>query len=300
MNGLVKVPMQFSILLIGALVFAFYQFHPEPVFFNRAQVEKLRNTPYGDSLLQIEKKHASIVAQKQQYAQELFIAGEPNNSSELEEKIRTANKQGDSLRAATKSLIKKADANADDDDTNYIFLRFVVDYLPKGLVGLLIAVIFLAAWGSIAAALNSLASVSVVDFHKKFINKNLEPEQDYRISKWYSLGWGLFCVVTAQFVTGMGSLIEAVNVLGSWFYGVILGIFLVAFYLKRVRGSAVFWAGILSEIIVLTMYWQTKIAWLWRTGIGAAAVILFSLLFNETIFRKAAAKVESNPVNSSL
>jgi Na+/proline symporter len=159
-------------------------------------------------------------------------------------------------------------------------LKFVVDYLPIGLVGLLIAVIFLAAWGSIAAALNSLASASVVDFHKKFINKNLSEAEDYKISRLYTLFWGLFCVVVAQFVVGMGSLIEAVNILGSWFYGVILGIFLVAFYLKKIRGNAVFWGAIVSEILVIICYWQLNIGWLWLNAIGALLVVLISGLFN--------------------
>ncbi len=293
MNGLVKVPMQFCILLIGALVFAFYQFNQAPVFFNQSQVEKIRTTTYSDSLKQIENEFAIVSALKQQYTRDLFSNGVMNNSRELDQKIRMVNQQSDSLRAAARSLIKKSDATADNTDTNYIFLRFVVDYLPKGLVGLLIAVIFLAGWGSIAAALNALASSSVVDFHKKFLNKNLTPEQDYRISRWYSLGWGIFCIVTAQFATGMGSLIEAVNVLGSWFYGVILGIFLVAFYLKSIRGNAVFWAGILAEIVVLMMYRQTNIGWLWLTGIGALGVILFSLLFQATIFRNRLPTVKS-------
>jgi solute:Na+ symporter, SSS family len=293
MNGLVKVPMQFGILLIGALVFAFYQFKQAPIFFNQSQVEKIRTSAYSDSLKQIENEFAIVSALKQQYTRDLFSNGVMNNSRELDQKIRMVNQQSDSLRAATRSLIKKADATADNSDTNYIFLRFVVDYLPKGLVGLLVSVIFLASWGSIAAALNSLASASVVDFHKKFFNKNLTPEQDYRISRWYSLGWGLFCIVTAQFATGMGSLIEAVNVLGSWFYGVILGIFLVAFYLKSIKGSAVFWAGILAEIVVLTIYRQTDIGWLWLTAIGALGVILFALLLQATIFRNGLAPGKS-------
>lgn len=157
----------------------------------------------------------------------------------------------------------------------------MVDHLPRGLIGLLIAVIFLAAWGSIAAALNSLASASVVDFHKKFVQKDLTEEEDYRLSKWYSLFWGLFCVATAMFVTGMGSLIEAVNVLGSWFYGVILGIFLVAFYVKQVKGKAVFWGAMISQLLVLLIYWQSDIAWLWLNVIGAGLVISISFVLNK-------------------
>jgi Na+/proline symporter len=153
------------------------------------------------------------------------------------------------------------------------------------MVGLLIAVIFLAAWGSIAAALNSLASASVVDFHKKFINKDLSPEQDYKISRWYTLFWGLFTVATAQFVTGMGSLIEAVNVLGSWFYGIILGIFLIAFYLPRIKGTAVFWAALVGQAAVLLVYSFTDIAWLWLNVVGVVVVVGVAWLFE--VARKA-------------
>jgi Na+/proline symporter len=146
------------------------------------------------------------------------------------------------------------------------------------MVGLLIAVIFLAAWGSIAAALNSLASASVVDFHKKFINRDLSPEQDYKISRWYTLFWGLFTVATAQFVTGMGSLIEAVNVLGSWFYGTILGIFLIAFYLPSIKGTATFWAALFGQVVVLVVFATTDIAWLWLNVIGVVVVVSAGML----------------------
>jgi Na+/proline symporter len=153
------------------------------------------------------------------------------------------------------------------------------------MVGLLIAVIFLAAWGSIAAALNSLASASVVDFHKKFINKDLSPEQDYKISRWYTLFWGLFTVATAQFVTGMGSLIEAVNVLGSWFYGIILGIFLIAFYLPRIKGTAVFWAALMGQVVVLCVYALTDIAWLWLNVVGVGMVMVAAITLQKFSWR---------------
>jgi Na+/proline symporter len=157
-------------------------------------------------------------------------------------------------------------------------------------VGLLIAVIFLAAWGSIAAALNALASSTMIDFHKKFSPLFLNAEQEYRISKLYTLGWGIFCIVVAQFATGMGSLIEAVNVLGSWFYGVMLGVFLVAFYMKRVGGNAVFWAAIAGEVIVIAMYQFTDIGWLWLNAIGAIAVVLLAAALQASVRWKVKGK----------
>ena len=161
----------------------------------------------------------------------------------------------------------------------------MIDYLPKGVVGLLIAVIFLAAWGSIAAALNSLASTSVVDIHKKYIEKDCTDRRDYRLSRMYTLGWGLFCVATAMFATRMGSLIEAVNILGSLFYGVILGIFLVAFFMKKIGGNAVFWSAVVSELIVIALFIMNdqkiiNLGFLWLCVIGAVAVMFFAYLYH--------------------
>jgi hypothetical protein len=288
MNGLVKVPMQFLILLVGALVLAFYQFNPSPLFFNRVPVEKMRASAYADSLQKLEASHADLLARKAAVvAQVPGALSTPASSDEdsLYAGLRVLHGEEQSMRKHMSQLILKSGARSEDSDTNYIFLRFVVDHLPTGLVGLLIAVIFLAAWGSIAAALNSLASSTMIDFHKRFSPLYLNADQEYQISKWYTFGWGVFCIAVAQFATGMGSLIEAVNVLGSWFYGVMLGVFLVAFYLKRVGGNAVFWAAILGEVIVIGMYAFTKIGWLWLNAIGAIVVVVFALFLQQTLFR---------------
>jgi SSS family transporter len=281
MNGIVKVPMQFLILLIGVLVFSFYQFHPTPLLFNTVPVKHAQETVFKDSITALQTQHTALTARKNAAAQALIkaIKSDDNSIKEVTQ-LQQINSEQELLRKEVKRVIIKSGVADDTNDTNYIFLRFVVDYLPIGLVGLLIAVIFLAAWGSIAAALNSLASASVVDFHKKYINTQLSEAEDYKISKLYTLFWGLFCVVVAQFVIGMGSLIEAVNILGSWFYGVILGIFLVAFYLKSIKGNAVFWGAIVSEILVIITYWQSNIGWLWLNCIGALLVVLISGLFN--------------------
>jgi len=281
MNGIVKVPMQFLILLIGILLFTFYQFNQSPLLFNKVPVERAKQTAYRDSLLMVEEQHRLLAAEKNyvvtQLAEEVRLG---NETEQATARLAEVNARQETLRKEARRMITASGGGTDTDDTNYIFLRFVVDNLPQGLIGLLIAVIFLAAWGSIAAALNSLASASVVDFHKKFINKNLTEEQDYKVSRWYSLFWGMFCVATAQFVTGMGSLIEAVNVLGSWFYGVILGIFLVAFYLKHVRANAVFWGALMAQVLVILTYAMTDLAWLWLNILGAGLVISFSLVLN--------------------
>jgi SSS family solute:Na+ symporter len=266
-NGLVKVPMQFFILLVGILVFSFYQFHKAPIYFDEARVIVAKKTVYKDSLILLENQYSDAIKE--------------SNSVGMTE-----------LRANYKAIIKKAIPGDDANDTNFIFLRFVIDNLPKGLVGLLIAVIFLAAWGSIAAALNSLASCTVVDFHKKFINKNCTEAQDYSISKWYTFGWGVFSVVVAMFAYNLGnSLIEAVNILGSLFYGVILGIFLVAFWIKYVRGNAVFIAAALSELLIILIYNLNIVSFLWLNLIGVILVILLSVIIQFVL--PSAKKIES-------
>ncbi len=252
-NGLVKVPMQFFILLIGIMVFSFYQYHKAPVYFDDAKVVLAKKTIYKDSLSSLEQQYSKALSANDQV-------------------------QTSQLRGKYKDVLKKAIPGDDANDTNFIFLRFVIDNLPKGLVGLLIAVIFLAAWGSIAAALNSLASCTVVDFHKKFINKDCTEAKDYSISRWYTFGWGVFSIVIAMFAHNIGnSLIEAVNILGSLFYGVILGVFLVAFWIKQVRANAVFIAAVVSELLVILVYVLDIVSFLWLNVIGALLVIFIGV-----------------------
>jgi SSS family transporter len=284
MNGLVKVPMQFLILLLGVLLFSFYQFKEQPIFFNSAQEQKLLMSEKKDSALLLQEKHQTINTQKQ-----TVFKNYKSNETAAEQTLQVLNKSSDSLKKVYKGLFKTGNIKGDDNDTNYIFLRFVVDYLPKGLVGLLIAIIFLAAWGSIAAALNSLASCTMIDFHKRFSKTTTEKntvEQDikeYRWSKIYTLLWGIFCIVVAQLVVGMGSLIEAVNVLGSLFYGVILGIFLVGFYMKKIKSNAVFIAAIIGEVITIVLFILDKngtigLGFLWLNVVGALLVVCLSYI----------------------
>ena len=250
-NGLVKVPMQFLILLIGVLVFSFYHYNKAPIFFNDTQIASAKTTIKKDSLIELENKYAFVAA-----------------DNDIEKSA---------IKKQYKEVLKRALPNEDVNDTNYIFLRFVIDYLPKGLIGLLIAVIFLAAWGSIAAALNALASCTVVDIHKKFIDKNLTPKMDYRISKLYTLAWGIFSIIVAESASNLGnSLIETVNILGSLFYGVILGIFLVAFWIKQIKGHAVFYSAIISELLIILIYKADVISFLWLNVIGALLVIIIA------------------------
>src|SRR5688572_4473920 len=287
MNGIVKVPMQFAILLIGALVFTFYQFNNAPLFFNQSQLNKLKNTSYKDSVLVAQNAYDGLSEQKKTTV--ALFAG-ANSGAEKDKRsveLSSLQNQSDSIRKKVRGWMVAAKVQGDTSDTNYIFLRFVVDNLPVGMVGLLIAIIFLASWGSIAAAINSLASSTIVDFHKKFSKKDITSEDEYKISKRYTLLWGIFCIIVAMYSYNIGnSLIETVNELGSLFYGPILGVFLVAFFLKRITsGSAVFYATVLTQVIIFAIYIPAKLklielGFLWLNPIGAFSVILFSILLS--------------------
>lgn len=289
MNGMIKVPMQFLILLIGILVFSFYLFHRAPVFFNARQVDRLEHSVYRDSFHRAEQQYNHIAAEKEAAATAFSLARQGHDETSLSvegNRLNALQQQSDSIRFRVRSWVTAA--GGDGNDTNYIFLNFVTTYLPPGLVGLLIAIIFLASWGSIAAALNSLASASVVDFHRRF-SREMDPRREYHLSQYYTLGWGIFCIIVAMFTYNIGnSLIEAVNILGSLFYGVILGVFLVGFFVRRItNGNVVFLAAILSELLVIGVFVLTripgahlKLGFLWLNPIGALGVIFFSLLLN--------------------
>lgn len=303
MNGLIKIPMQFSILLIGVLVFAFYQFNNAPLSFNDSLVNEVQQTSYKDSLTTLQAGFDSVNALKSK-----ALLAYTNGTQTNTDGIRQLNKASEGYREAFKKMSGKA-TGKDTNDTNYVFLSFVKHHLPAGLKGLLIAVIFLAAWGSIAAALNSLAASTVCDFHQQIVGRG-KPVDEYRISKWYTLAWGVFSILIAQSSSALGqSLIEAVNVLGSLFYGVILGIFLVAFYFKKINGTAVFIAAVIVECCVVVLFfneqisfmnWLPDISFLWMNVIGAIGVVFVAALA-EMIFPQKLKPVSTlQPSLSSL
>jgi SSS family solute:Na+ symporter len=272
LNGLVKVPMQFLILLLGVMVFTFYQYNREPIFFNQAELKALEHSKYKDSLVLVMGQYEAVDKER--------IGVGTGDAVTRAQRLVTIQKEKEGYKATIRRWL--TETGQDSNDTNYIFLRFVTDYLPKGLIGLLIAVIFLAAWGSIAATLNSLSSCTIIDFHRRFSRRTLSVEKEYLLSRLYTLFWGIFCVAVAQLAYNIGnSLIEAVNVLGSLFYGVILGIFLVAFYRKRIGGHAVFISAVIVEIgvVILTVLSRKGIvplSFLWFNVVGAVGVVLLS------------------------
>lgn len=291
MNGLVKVPMQFLILLIGALLFVFYQFYDSPVLFNRAQVEQVYQTPYGGELKQVQAEYDQLSSVKQDQVQQMvqaIHAGDKEEVTRWQSALETTQRQDVKLREQAQLVIKKADPLADTNDTNYVFLYYVLNKMPRGLIGLLVAIIFLAAWGSIAAALNALSSTTIVDIYKRLVKQDGTDKHYLRVSRWATLGWGIFCILVAQFANKMGSLIEAVNILGSIFYGTILGIFIVAFYLKKLNGTPVFLAALITEAAVVGIYLADIISFLWLNVIGCVGVILFALLLQAVLPGKRA------------
>ena len=276
MNGLLKVPMQFLILLVGVLVFVFYQFHPSPTFFNKQETDRLKESPYARAYQLAEIKHQNLTTQRQRTVVDMQVALQTGNEAEQEVAATTLHETDEALKAVkvdVTKLIKENNPTADTNDVNYVFLRFVLDYLPHGLIGLLIAMIFTASMGSIAAAYNSLASTTIIDVYKRLIRPGGSDQHYLHASRWATVGWGVFCIIVAQFATQLGSMIEAVNILGSLFYGVILGVFVVAFYVKSVGGPATFWAAIIAEGLIILSWYLDLMAFLWLNVVGCLLVV---------------------------
>ncbi|MGE8429015.1 MAG: sodium:solute symporter [Sphingobacterium sp.] len=281
MNGLLKIPMQFAILLIGVLVFAYYQFHQPPIFFNQVEIKKLKESKYAPDYQILEQKHSELFKIRESVVQQLNTALDHDDEKRIADyrsSLGQLNGKMQAVKEGTLDLIKKNNPTAETNDNNYVFLSFVTSVFPKGLIGLLIAVIFLASMGSTASAINSLASTTTIDIYKRFINSNSSEKQDLLWSRLFTLIWGTFTVIVALYANRLGNLLEAVNILGSLFYGTILGIFIVAFYMKKIQGKAVFFAAILSEVIVIAIWSMNKIPFLWLNLIGCVAVMLIAYI----------------------
>jgi len=289
MNGLIKIPMQFCILLIGVLVFAFYQFNRPPLFFNQYEVKLVKQGAYAGQYNALETKYTTAFEQRKAKANDLITAIDGKDATQInnaQANLKAADEQVKNIRQDGIGLMKKNNEKADTDDTNYVFLNFVTHYLPRGLIGLLIAIVFLASMGSTASALNSLASTSVIDIYKRIINPGATDKNYLLASRLATIFWGLVCVAMALYAGKMGNLLEAVNQLGSYIYGTILGVFVVAFYVKRVGGTAVFIAAVITEAIICLLGIYGAVAYLWLNAIGCILVILFSLVINPFIKEK--------------
>ncbi|MFM1913105.1 MAG: hypothetical protein RIR51_943 [Bacteroidota bacterium] len=269
-NGLVKIPMQFFILIVGILVFTFYQFNERPMFFNDNAEKYWTQNEYLEDL---ESQKKEIWNEKQILNQNL-LTGKDN--PDLLKKLRANHAQEMEIVNKAKIHLEQANPNLEIQDTNYIFLHYVIENLPIGIIGFLIAMILLASMGSMASAFGSLTSTTMVDIYQRYLKPGQSDQHYWWASRISTLIWGIFCLIVAEYATKMGSLIEVVNILGSWFYGTVLGVFLCAFYLKKTTGTQVFWAAVFAEIVVIFAWYEEWISFLWLNVLGCLLVIVLA------------------------
>jgi solute:Na+ symporter, SSS family len=280
-NGMVKVQMQFFILFLGAMVFAFYQFTQPPVFFNPVQLERAREGAQGPRFRALEADHAAAFEEKQRAARAYvgaLRAGDDGAADAASRELLSAQERANGVRAAAVEVIREFDKRP--NDTNYVFLSFVTHYMPAGLVGLVLAAVFFASMSSTASEWSALAATTVVDIQRRLLKRDASERYYFVSSKLATVFWGLFAVAFAQYAGQLGSLVEAVNRLGSLFYGTLLGIFLLGFYFKRVRGTAAFCGAVAGEAAVLYCFFNTSLAFLWYNVVGALVVVAAALLVN--------------------
>lgn len=288
-NGLVKIPMQFIILFIGAMVFVFFQFVTPPLFFNPVETEKVKSGSYSEEYEILEREFDNLQQLKREKLREMLDENSRSglsSSENIKNELNTISKNEQVIKTNAKEIIKKNNPAADSNDTNYIFITYIVNYLPIGLIGLLLAAIIAASMSSTSAELNSLASTSLIDIYKRLINKNGSDNHYLKFSKYATVGWGIYAIIFALLASELGSLIEAVNILGSLVYGTILGIFLVAFYTKKISGNSVFVSALIAEAVVLYCFLFTSIPFLWYNVIGCLIVLILSTGINQIPNRK--------------
>jgi SSS family transporter len=269
MNGFLKVPMQFFILLVGVMVFVFYQFEPAPIHFNPKAIEAVQNSAYAGEL----KTYENQLDQIQEQKHSLLLQ---SNAQDLEAVAKLDTKEKE-IRTEVKTLIKKADPTIEVNDKDYVFISFILKYLPQGLIGLLLAVILSAAMSSTASELNALAATTVVDLYKR--NREEQSEKHYvNASKFFTLLWGVIAILFASFGSLVENLIQLVNIIGSIFYGTILGVFVAAIFIKKIKGQAIFYAAIISEILIIGLFYLDLFGYLWLNVIGTALTLLLGYI----------------------
>lgn len=284
-NGLLKIPMQFFILLVGVMVFVFYQFNASPLNFNPTANAAVEKSLYAQEYKQLEDKHHEL--EKLKYVANLKYGNELMNK-ELVENIQQLNTLEIENRESAKEIIKKADPSIETNDKDYVFIHFILHHLPKGLIGLLLAVILSAAMSSTASELNALASTTAIDLYKRNVTVEKTEKHYVMASKWFTLLWGIIAILVACFASLFDNLIQLVNIIGSIFYGNVLGIFLLAFFIKYVKGNAVFVAALITQVIVIVGWWYDWMPYLWLNLFGCAVVmaIAISIQFGNATFQK--------------
>ena len=294
MNGMLKVPMQFVILMVGVLVFVFFQFNQPPVFFNEDVTKEIKRTESAEKFNEIDHRHTEIFEEKKVAIQDLLILFESENSEAIEKKVQEINSlqnATEEVRNEAKEVIASQLPDVETNDKDYIFMNYVMHNLPIGLIGLLFAVIFSAAMSSTSSELNALGSTTTIDFYKRNIKPHAKDEHYLRSSKLFTLGWGILAIIFASYLSLFENLIQAVNLIGSLFYPIVLGIFIVAFFIKRVGSNAVFYAALLSQVIIIVVHYLNleekagilTMSFLWYNAFGCLLVVVFGLLFQQIL-----------------
>lgn len=274
-NGLLKVPMQFFILLVGIMVFVFYQFNSSPLNFNPKAEEAVINSQYASEYKVLEKRHHELEKLKKTIALNGVTSVEKLELKKLELKHVA-------LKEEAKKIIEKADASVETNDKDYVFIHFILNNLPRGLIGLLLAVILSAAMSSTASELNALASTTAIDLYKRNVSVEKTDAHYVKASKWFTLGWGILAILVACVANLVENLIELVNIIGSIFYGNVLGIFLLAFFIKFVKGNAVFVSALITQILIVIVFFLDWLPYLWLNFLGCALVMLIAILIQST------------------
>jgi len=295
-NAMLKIPMQFFILFVGIMVFIFYQFEKPPVHFKQGDVETIKSSPYAANFQALDNRYTEIFNQKKESIKilvEAMNSGEEQNIESATQQVIALDLEAKVIRTAVKSLLKKNDPELETKDSDYVFLTFVMNYLPKGIIGLLIAVILSAAMSSTSSELNALGSTTTIDFYKRVFVKNGSENHYLNASKLLTMMWGFIAIFFALFANLVENLIEAVNILGSIFYGTILGLFLTAFFVKFVQGKAVFLSAIFAQTIIIILFFTTNIGYLWFNVIGCFLVIAVGIILQMLLGNSKKLKVNN-------
>ena len=290
-NAAVKVPMQFFILLLGAIVFMFYQFEKPPVYFNQPAYQRAMESGYSPQLTQLQTQSDEVFAQKRAAIRAVSTASLSERDAATNE-LRKLDAQAHALRDQTKAVLVQAGVDPKSKESDYVFITFILQQMPHGIVGLLIAVILCATMSAMAATLNALGSTTAIDFYRPLIRPNASDHHYVIAAQALTAAWGLIAIGVASFASLVENLLEAGNILGSVFYGSILGLFLTAFFIRQVTGSAVFFAALIAQTLVFVLFATTNIGYLWYNLIGCAAVLIFASILQQTLFRSAEASVE--------
>lgn len=282
-NAVLKVPMQFFILLVGVCVFVFYQFNPSPLNFNPAATIAVKNSDQATIYDSLEEEHNRILEEKK--VLQLKFGGEEVDD-QTREQIAVLNKEEIENREKAKEIITLADDKVETNDKDYVFIHFILHNLPKGLIGLLLAVILSAAMSSTASEINALASTTVVDIYKRSVREDENEKHYVNATKWFTVLWGVLAIVFASVASLFDNLIQLVNIIGSIFYGNILGIFLIAFFIKYVRANAVFTAAIITQVIIIIIFKMDILPFLWLNLLGCVLVIILAMFLQQIGLRK--------------